>query len=72
MELRGWRYTGRNLGPDFHRQIRIILDRLEDPAFLARCRARALATVQEKFEIHDMARKTYAVYETAMNRKSKE
>ena len=34
MELRGWRYTGRNLGPDFHRQIRIILDRLEDPAFL--------------------------------------
>lgn len=45
---------------------------LEDPAFLARCRDRALATVQEKFEIHDMARKTYAVYETAMNRKSKE
>ena len=30
MELRGWRYTGRNLGPDFHRQIRIILDRLEE------------------------------------------
>ncbi len=45
---------------------------LEDPAFLSRCRERALATVQEKFEIHDMARKTYAVYEKAMGTESKE
>ena len=39
---------------------------LEDPAFAARCRERALETVQEKFEIHKMARATWAVYQKAL------
>lgn len=34
MELRGWGYTGRNIGPDLHRQFRIIIDCLSDPAFI--------------------------------------
>lgn len=41
---------------------------LEDPAFLAQCRARALETVRETFEIHKMAEDTYRVYEAALNR----
>lgn len=33
MELRGWDYTGRNIGPDLHRQFRIMIDCLSDPKF---------------------------------------
>ena len=33
MELRGWDYTGRNIGPDLHRQFRIMIDCLSDPVF---------------------------------------
>ena len=33
MELRGWDYTGRNIGPDLHRQFRIMIDCLSDPEF---------------------------------------
>ena len=40
---------------------------LEDPAFAARCRENALRTVQEKFEIHKMAKATYGVYEKALH-----
>ena len=39
---------------------------LEDPAFAAQCRQRALATIEEKFEIHKMAQVTYGVYEKAL------
>lgn len=33
MELRGWDYTGRNIGPDLHRQFRIMIDCLSDSTF---------------------------------------
>lgn len=33
MELRGWDYTGRNIGPDLHRQFRIMIDCLSDASF---------------------------------------
>lgn len=33
MELRGWEYTGRNIGPDLHRQFSIMIDCLSDPSF---------------------------------------
>lgn len=33
MELRGWDYTGRNIGSDLHRQFRIMIDCLSDTAF---------------------------------------
>ena len=36
---------------------------LEDPAFAARCRENARRTIEDKFEIHKMARATYGVYE---------
>ena len=39
---------------------------LEDPDFLARCRENALRTIQEKFEIHKMARATFEVYRKAL------
>ena len=38
----------------------------EDPDFLARCRENALRTIQEKFEIHKMARATFEVYRKAL------
>ena len=41
---------------------------LEDGDFLAQCRAGALRTINEKFEIHKWMDKTYAVYEAAMAR----
>lgn len=41
---------------------------MEDPELLAECRAGALRTIDEKFEIHKWMEKTYAVYETAMKR----
>ena len=34
MELRGWDYTGRNIGPEFHRQFRIMVEALSDPDFV--------------------------------------
>ncbi len=40
---------------------------LEDPAFTAQCRANALRTIEEKFEVHKMARATYGVYEKALH-----
>ena len=33
MELRGWDYTGRNIGPDLHRQFRTMIDCLSDSSF---------------------------------------
>ncbi len=33
MELRGWDYTGRNIGPDLHRQFMVMIDCLSDPSF---------------------------------------
>ena len=33
MDLRGWDYTGRNIGPDLHRQFRIMIDCLSDASF---------------------------------------
>lgn len=42
---------------------------LEDPDFLARCRANAGRTVEEKFELHKMCRATYGVYEKALQGK---
>lgn len=33
MDLRGWDYTGRNIGPDLHRQFLIMIDCLSDPTF---------------------------------------
>lgn len=41
---------------------------LEDPTFLAQCRAGAQRTIQEKFEIHHMVQATYDVYQAAMDR----
>lgn len=41
---------------------------LEEPELLARCGERALATIEEKFEVHKMARAAYGVYEKALNR----
>ena len=41
---------------------------LEDPAFTAACRERALETVREKFEIHKMVKATFDVYEEALRR----
>lgn len=41
---------------------------LEDPAYLARCRAGASRTVEEKFHVEKMARETYEVYEAALAR----
>ena len=41
---------------------------LEDPAYLEQCRANARRTIEEKFEVHKMARATFGVYEKAMNR----
>ena len=41
---------------------------LEDPEYLARCRDNALRTIEEKFEVHKMARATFGVYEKAMSR----
>ena len=40
---------------------------LEDPAFVARCRENARRTIEDKFEIHKMARATYGVYEKALH-----
>ena len=40
---------------------------LEDPAFTAQCRANALKTIEEKFEVHKMAKVTYGVYEKALH-----
>lgn len=34
MELRGWDYTGRNIGPEFHKQFRIMVEALSDPGFV--------------------------------------
>lgn len=34
MDLRGWDYTGRNIGPDFHRQICMMFNCLSDSAFV--------------------------------------
>lgn len=34
MQLRGWDYTGRNIGPELHRQFKIITDCLSDPHFV--------------------------------------
>lgn len=34
MNLRGWDYTGRNIGPDLHRQFRIMVDCLSDRTFV--------------------------------------
>lgn len=39
---------------------------LEEPDFTARCRERALATIEEKFEVHKMAAATCGVYEKAL------
>lgn len=33
MQLRGWDYTGRNIGPELHRQFRIMIENLSDPSF---------------------------------------
>lgn len=33
MNLRGWDYTGRNIGSELHKQFRIMIDCLSDPAF---------------------------------------
>lgn len=33
MDLRGWDYTGRNIGPDLHRQFRIMIECLSDKSF---------------------------------------
>ena len=41
---------------------------LEDPEYLARCRENALRTIEEKFEVHKMARATFGVYEKALGR----
>ena len=40
---------------------------LEDRAFAARCRENARRTIEDKFEIHKMARATYGVYEKALH-----
>ena len=40
---------------------------LEDPDFTAQCRANALRTIEEKFEVHKMAKVTYGVYEKALH-----
>ena len=42
--------------------------KLEDPEYLARCRDNALRTIEEKFEVHKMARATFGVYEKALGR----
>ena len=34
MNLRGWDYTGRNIGPELHRQFRIMIDCLSDTNFV--------------------------------------
>ena len=34
MELRGLDYTGRNIGPEFHKQFRIMVEALSDPGFV--------------------------------------
>ena len=34
MELRGWDYTGRNIGTDLHRQLKIMVDCLSDMSFV--------------------------------------
>lgn len=34
MDLRGWDYTGRNIGPELHRQFRIMIDCLADNSFV--------------------------------------
>lgn len=34
MELHGWGYTGRNIGPDLHRQYKTMIDCLADPGFV--------------------------------------
>ena len=34
MNLRGWDYTGRNIGPEFHRQLFTIFRNLSDPVFV--------------------------------------
>ena len=41
---------------------------LEDPAYLEQCRDNARRTIEEKFEVHKMARATFGVYEKAMTR----
>ena len=41
---------------------------LEDPDFLARCRANARKNIEERFEIHKLAQDTYQVYEKAVAR----
>ena len=33
MDLRGWDYTGRNIGPDLHRQFRIMIIRLGETEY---------------------------------------
>ena len=34
MQLRGWDYTGRNIGPELHKQFRIMIDCLSDCLFV--------------------------------------
>lgn len=34
MELIGWDYTGRNIGPEFHKQFRVMIEALSDPGFV--------------------------------------
>lgn len=34
MELRGWDYTGRNIGPELHKQFKIMVDCLSDSIFV--------------------------------------
>lgn len=39
---------------------------MEDPAFLAECKANALARIADEFEVHKMCAATYAAYEAAL------
>jgi len=41
---------------------------LEDPAFLAECRANAGKNIRERFEVNGMCAATYEVYQKAVNR----
>ena len=34
MKLRGWDYTGRNIGPELHKQFKIMVDCLSDASFV--------------------------------------
>ncbi len=37
MNLKGWDYTGRNIGPDFHKQFRLMIVCLSEPSFTNHC-----------------------------------